>query len=126
MRIMFILGGRPSSFQRHVFIIILLKNIIMSSLGYTCLKQSEYCNLQLKKESISTELKANRFGKFSIRIGGLFELGSNRHYYAHSELSASMVALKHVNENKALGNYHLEIIQNDTKVSLFPLKFKKK
>ncbi|VDI77951.1 gamma-aminobutyric acid type B receptor [Mytilus galloprovincialis] len=50
-----------------------------------------------------------------VRIGGLFEIDSTRKQNAISEYKAVQVALKHVNENRVLDEYMLDMVSNDSK-----------
>lgn len=61
----------------------------------------------------------NVAGNKLILIGGLFEVDSRRRQYALSEYAATLVALKHINNNGILDEYTIDIISNDTKVRLF-------
>lgn len=113
--------GRISQTHQLYFFIFTLLTFATIGHGNICLNHSGQCaSLQVDNDTISTNstnYRQNHGDQRVIRIGGLFELGSNRHYYAQSELSAAMVAVKHVNENKIIGDFKLEIIQNNTKVS---------
>jgi hypothetical protein len=58
----------------------------------------------------------NEAGNKLILIGGLFEVDSRRRQYALSEYAATLVALKHINNNGILDEYTIDMISNDTKV----------
>ena len=58
----------------------------------------------------------NEAGNKLILIGGLFEVDSRRRQYALSEYAATLVALKHINNNGMLDEYTIDMISNDTKV----------
>lgn len=53
-----------------------------------------------------------------VTILGLFELttAAGERPEGRSELAAALLAIKHVNQRKILGDYQLRIMTNDTKV----------
>lgn len=66
------------------------------------------------------KIKSSRIeaGNKLILIGGLLEVDSRRRQYAMSEYAATLVALKHINNNGILDEYTIDMISNDTKVRL--------
>lgn len=59
-------------------------------------------------------------GLKTIYMGGLFELtGDVRPGYGCTELAAAYLALQHVNEQRVIPGYQLDIRHNDTRVSNF-------
>ncbi len=58
-------------------------------------------------------------GLKTIYVGGLFELtGDVRPDYGCTELAAAYLALQHVNEQRVIPGYQLDIRHNDTRVSI--------
>lgn len=56
-----------------------------------------------------------------VTVLGLFELtvGGSERPEGRSELAAALLAIKHVNQRKILGDYQLRMLTNDTKVGDF-------
>lgn len=82
---------------------------------------SSFLQLYGKQLSVNTNnsYTANMMTNNIFRIGGLFEIDSTRKQNAISEYKAVQVALKHVNENRVLDEYMLDMVSNDSKVRLF-------